>query len=444
MKALDLVKKPDQTEQQPKIYVAETFEFGNKIDQKNAVSMFGADTVKSLLNARGIGIVFTRDTHGRNWKVLKNTQGELFAERDFMMEGDSIVFEQGRSAVAGTVVDITESSMIIEGETFELSEIDVEEGAGKWLSIAAMLGLFGLGLGQVLDTAAPERTPLGNAMSYAASTGDKYAAKELRMLRNYIEAGDWDKIKQLNDTYLNVKYDDSYLAANPQVDFGQNWANNTLTGRAVKNAVDENDGANVINKTFSAMADSISTSTVRRAGIMSMQGRYAEAEGAMRQHLAKMSPDIAKKVQDSIRNIKPVTINGKVADTSALEKSKQHTDWLDKTFIPWVLKITSVNEEHSEITEAKYQGREVKLGKPMRGDVKKYKVYVKDPKTGNIKKVNFGDKNMEIKRDNPDNRKNFRARHGCGTPRASDKTKAAYWSCRLWSSTPVSKIVKED
>lgn len=101
----------------------------------------------------------------------------------------------------------------------------------------------------------------------------------------------------------------------------------------------------------------------------------------------------------------------------------------------------------SEITarilrEAQYHGREVKLGKPMRGDVKKYKVYVKDPKTGNIKKVNFGDKSMEIKRDDPARRKSFRARHGCGTPRASNRTKAAYWSCRLWSSKPVSKILK--
>ena len=94
-----------------------------------------------------------------------------------------------------------------------------------------------------------------------------------------------------------------------------------------------------------------------------------------------------------------------------------------------------------ELDEAEYQGREVNLGKPMRGDVAKYKVYVKDKKTGNVKKVNFGDKNMEIKRDDPKRRKSFRARHGCGTPKASDRTKARYWSCRMWSTTPVSKII---
>lgn len=97
------------------------------------------------------------------------------------------------------------------------------------------------------------------------------------------------------------------------------------------------------------------------------------------------------------------------------------------------------------LNEAEYQGRTVQLGKPMRdtSGSKKFKVYVKNPKTGNIKKVSFGDKNMEIKRDDPERRKSFRARHGCGTPRASDRTKAAYWSCRMWSSKPVGKITKE-
>lgn len=94
------------------------------------------------------------------------------------------------------------------------------------------------------------------------------------------------------------------------------------------------------------------------------------------------------------------------------------------------------------LVEAEYKGRDVPLGKPMKGDVKKYKVYVKDPKTGNVKKVNFGDPKMQIRRDNPQARKSFRARHGCGTKRASNRTKAAYWSCRMWSKKPVSKILK--
>ena len=95
------------------------------------------------------------------------------------------------------------------------------------------------------------------------------------------------------------------------------------------------------------------------------------------------------------------------------------------------------NITESDIEEAEYQGRKVKLNKPMQGDVKKFKVYVKDPKSGNIKKVNFGHggssvkgKAMKIKKSNPKRRKSFRARHNCDNP--GPKTKARYWSCRKW------------
>jgi hypothetical protein len=81
------------------------------------------------------------------------------------------------------------------------------------------------------------------------------------------------------------------------------------------------------------------------------------------------------------------------------------------------------------VSEAEYQGRDVPLGKPMKGDVKKSKVYVKGPK-GNVVKVNFGDKNMRIKKSNPNRRKSFRARHNCDNP--GPRWKARYWSCRAW------------
>jgi hypothetical protein len=81
------------------------------------------------------------------------------------------------------------------------------------------------------------------------------------------------------------------------------------------------------------------------------------------------------------------------------------------------------------IAEAKYQGREVPLGKPMKGDVKKSKVYVRKP-NGKVVKVNFGDKEMRIKKSNPERRKSFRARHNCKNP--GPRWKARYWSCRAW------------
>lgn len=82
-----------------------------------------------------------------------------------------------------------------------------------------------------------------------------------------------------------------------------------------------------------------------------------------------------------------------------------------------------------DVMEAEYRGRDVPLGKPMRGDVKKSKVYVRGPK-GNVVKVNFGDPNMRIKKSDPDRRKSFRARHNCDNP--GPRWKARYWSCRAW------------
>jgi hypothetical protein len=83
-----------------------------------------------------------------------------------------------------------------------------------------------------------------------------------------------------------------------------------------------------------------------------------------------------------------------------------------------------------DIDEATYQGREVPLNKPMKGDVKKSKVFVDLDGDGAATKVNFGDKDMTIKKNIPARRKSFRARHNCDSPGPKDK--ARYWSCKAW------------
>jgi|TARA_R110000803_G_scaffold37753_1_gene81444 hypothetical protein len=115
---------------------------------------------------------------------------------------------------------------------------------------------------------------------------------------------------------------------------------------------------------------------------------------------------------------------------------------MEEVFESWLQRRipTQFHEGARHWFEAKYQGRTVPLNKPMRGDVKKSKVYVKDPTTGNVKKVNFGhggtsakklgQKTMKIKKSNPKRRKSFRARHNCANP--GPKTKARYWSCKAW------------
>jgi hypothetical protein len=98
--------------------------------------------------------------------------------------------------------------------------------------------------------------------------------------------------------------------------------------------------------------------------------------------------------------------------------------------------IQFMREYKQPLHEAEYHGRKVQLGKPMQGDIKKFKVYVKNPK-GKVVKVNFGfggtsakGKRMVIKKNNPIHRKAYRARHHCDNP--GPRWKANYWSCRKW------------
>ena len=97
--------------------------------------------------------------------------------------------------------------------------------------------------------------------------------------------------------------------------------------------------------------------------------------------------------------------------------------------VEMVESVSNINEWGEVEEEAEYQGRKVKLNNPMKGDIKKTKVYVRNDK-GNVVKVEFGDPNMEIKRDDPERRKSFRARHNCDNP--GPKWKARYWSCKFW------------
>ena len=99
-------------------------------------------------------------------------------------------------------------------------------------------------------------------------------------------------------------------------------------------------------------------------------------------------------------------------------------------FISFLKTKVKEKEAYNEsMNEAEYQGRSVQLNKPMQGDVKKFKVYVKNP-AGRVVKVNFGQKGMVIKKNNPERRKSFRARMHCDNP--GPRTKANYWSCRKW------------
>jgi hypothetical protein len=108
-----------------------------------------------------------------------------------------------------------------------------------------------------------------------------------------------------------------------------------------------------------------------------------------------------------------------------------------------ILAEVGSEEEISQESWAAEKQKGKSLNKPFRtpGGPKKFSVYVKNEK-GNVVKVNFGDPNMEIKRDDPARRKSFRARHNCDNP--GPKTKAKYWSCKMWSKKSVTKVTKAE
>ena len=157
----------------------------------------------------------------------------------------------------------------------------------------------------------------------------------------------------------------------------------------------------------------------------------------------KLKNDILKKDQgkllsfskdrDAINDIFYTSINN--LDNDDIEEYDVESKQDIKEFIEFIREYVSQLNEN-EINEAEYHGRKVQLGKPMQGDIKKSKVYVKNPK-GKVVKVNFGfggksahGKRMVIKKNNPKRRAAYRSRHNCDNP--GPRWKANYWSCRAW------------
>ena len=162
--------------------------------------------------------------------------------------------------------------------------------------------------------------------------------------------------------------------------------------------------------------------------------------------ISAMKDKIAELPIDDDRKTSALTALGQVEDDLAMDEAyepfpeEDEMTFEDDDAFYEAFGELGFPEDENELFDAEYRGRKVPLNKPMRGDVKKFKVYVKDPKSGNVKKVNFGhggssarkagQKTMKIRKSNPKARKSFRARHNCANP--GPKTKARYWSCRKW------------
>ena len=99
--------------------------------------------------------------------------------------------------------------------------------------------------------------------------------------------------------------------------------------------VAENNTAKDVNKFFNNVYDPVFPN-LQRVALLAMQGRQQEASGQLHSVIKDASPEVQKQIINAVNNIKPVTINGKIADSSTIDKSKQHQDWIINTFIPWV------------------------------------------------------------------------------------------------------------
>jgi hypothetical protein len=156
---------------------------------------------------------------------------------------------------------------------------------------------------------------------------------------------------------------------------------------------------------------------------------FATALAYKRGNISNVSDDI-KNVADSMSEKELELFSKKIDREISNEKQDREIQQYYDVIDDFILDIILNTMDSTYINEAEYNGRKVQLNKIMRGDSKKFKVYVKNPKTGNIVKVDFGQKGMRIKKNDPKRRKAFRARHKCD--QKTDKTKPGYWACKTW------------
>jgi len=163
-----------------------------------------------------------------------------------------------------------------------------------------------------------------------------------------------------------------------------------------------------------------------------LQAVYRRGIGAYKTNPGSVRPNVSSPEQWAMARV-----NSFLRIVSG-SKSPKH----DKDLLP-ASHASSSKKSDEEVTKAEYQGEKVTLNKPRRikGGNKKFEVFVQSG--GKIKRVAFGDPNMEIRRDDPKARANFRARHNCDSKK--DKTTAGYWSCRMWEGgTSVSQLTKHN
>ena len=141
----------------------------------------------------------------------------------------------------------------------------------------------------------------------------------------------------------------------------------------------ENNPAAGITKAFNNLGDPV-FANLQRVALLAMQGRQQEAAGRLQTVIKGADPAVQKKITDAVNNIKPVTINGRVADSSTLDKSKQHNDWIINTFIPWVQSLLGqpVAENFADGKNPQDKGDSKRHGVPTKSSVSNLRKFAKN------------------------------------------------------------------
>ncbi len=283
------------------------------------------------------------------------------------------------------VIDVTEDTVVIEADA----------------QFMAMLEQYGMLEDEVLEDDIQRYGPAGASMSQGWSM-------------NEVDMGPGDHLDSIENDKINVDEADLGIGRILELAGLPVQEDEPLATPANANANDPLLGKAVDDAAVQPMEEGIMSSIDMDMRHIARTGRMDALVDGMRGEFGIQTQQYLQDVMDDV-------------EQSLERRGQRLTDM--KTKLRMLMDRIQEIYAGQELDEAEYQGRDVPLGKPMQGDVKKKKVYVRKP-NGNVVKVEFGDPNMRIKKSNPARRKSFRARHNCANP--GPRWKARYWSCRAW------------
>ena len=292
--------------------------------------------------------------------------------------------ENEANAMAGVVMRVfnTEHPQYLKMKPISLPAPQIDEGFMRNAALVATLaGVLAAGSVQAEPTAAQQALGIARVINkmkgYGPEAAQAEAYQELRNLIRAIGGSDTnhskiyplikdmvktpgelptepEQLPPLTSTSepVNEKWSEKYKSSidcdNPK-GFSQRAH---CQGRKKSNESTADD----INKLFGNMYDPM-VAALQRVALLAMQGRHNEAQSHLSRALRDINPQAQKKVIDAVNAIKPVTINGKVADSSTLDKSKAHQDWIVNTFIPWVQTTVNQKTVQENFADGKKPGR---------------------------------------------------------------------------------------